>query len=278
MADPKIKYDIEAAVKGEADADKLAQALKGVGDVLDGDLQQGALEAASALEALGSKQRALSTFGELKRETQDLAKAFQTSVTTVDRLGAELQSAASQTQQLVVAEKATGAAVAEVQAGLQRKRDALKAVREETTGAARRNDEYRATVAGLKDGIKQVTNELKAQQAVHRTAAQASNTAQNAEAALRKEYDLSIGSTAGVSAELRAKNTALTAARDAMQRMGLATTNLAQQERNLETAVAEVRSEVIALIPAYQQAAAASSQSTQAQAQNQRTVREGMTS
>lgn len=249
-----------------------------MGDVLDGDLQQGALEAASALEALGSQQRALNTFGELKRETQALAKAFETSVTTVDRLGAGLQSAASQTQQLVVAEKATGAAVAEVQAGLQRKRDALKAVREETTGAARRNDEYRATVAGLKDGIKQATDQLKAQQAAHRTAAQASNTAQNAEAALRKEYDLSIGSTARVSAELRSKNTALAAARDSMQRMGLTTTNLAQQERNLEAAVAEVRSEVIALIPAYQQAAAASSQSTQAQAQNQRTLREGMTS
>ena len=43
MADPKIKYDIEAAVKGEADAASLAKTMRGVADVLEGELQQGAL-------------------------------------------------------------------------------------------------------------------------------------------------------------------------------------------------------------------------------------------
>ena len=46
MADPKIKYDIEAAVKGEADAEALAKTLRGVGDVLEGDLQKSAQGAA----------------------------------------------------------------------------------------------------------------------------------------------------------------------------------------------------------------------------------------
>ena len=44
------------------------------------------------------------------------------------------------------------------------------------------------------------------------------------------------------------------------------------------TAVAQVRQEVATMAPAYQAAAAASNQSTQVQAQNQRTLREGMTS
>ena len=66
MADPKIKYDIEAAVKGAADADDLAKAMRNVGDVLEGDLKQGAADAAAALDALGSKQRALRGFGELR--------------------------------------------------------------------------------------------------------------------------------------------------------------------------------------------------------------------
>ena len=52
MADPKIKYDIEAAVKGEADAEALAKTLRGVGDVLEGDLQKSAQGAAQALEHL----------------------------------------------------------------------------------------------------------------------------------------------------------------------------------------------------------------------------------
>ena len=76
MADPKIKYDIEAAVKGEADAEQLAKTLRGVGDVLEGDLQEGAIAAAQALEALASKQRAIDTFSALKRETADLESAL----------------------------------------------------------------------------------------------------------------------------------------------------------------------------------------------------------
>jgi tape measure domain-containing protein len=278
MADPKIKYDIEAAVKGEADAEQLAKVLKDVGDVLEGDLQKGALDAAQALDSLASKQRAIDGFTALKRETQDLSGALSSAVGTVDRLGNELQTSAAQTQTMAAAEKSASAAVAAAQSALQSKRDALKLVREETTGAARRSEEYRSSVAGLKDGIKAATTEVKAQQTAYRTAAQASTSAQNAEAALRKEYDLAIGSAARLSSELRNKNLALSSARDSMQGMGLSTTNLAAQEKNLQQAVAQVRAEVATLAPAYQQAASASSQSTQVQAQNQRTLREGMTS
>lgn len=278
MADPKIKYDIEAAVKGEADAEQLAKTLRNVGDVLEGDLQKSAQDAAQALEALGAKQRALNSFGTLKLETQSLSQEFNKAVTTVDRLGNELQDTASKTQTLSVAEKAATALTQQAQADLQRKRDALRAVRDETTTTARRTDEYRATVSGLKDGIKAATAELKAQQSSQRTAAQAAVAAQNAEAALRKEYDLAIGSAARLSTELRSKNTALASTRDSMQAVGLSTANLAQQERSLQDAVQQVRQAVVAMAPAYQQAAAASTQSTQVQAKNQRTLRDGMTS
>lgn len=87
MADPKIKYDIEAAVKGTTDADDLAKAMRNVGDVLEGDLKQGASDAAAALEALGSKQRALREFGALRVETQNLSRQLDASVAVVDRLG-----------------------------------------------------------------------------------------------------------------------------------------------------------------------------------------------
>lgn len=278
MADPKIKYDIEAAVNGASDVDELAQAVRGVGDVLEGDLQQSAKDAAAALEALGSKQRALSTFSDLKLEAGQLGTAFDGAVKKVNALGDELQQASTKTQSMAAAEKTASAAVADAQAKLQSKRDALKAVREETTNAAKRGDEYRTTVNGLKEGIAGATKEVKDHQAAQRTAAQASTTAQNAEAALRKEYDLSIASAAKVSSELRAKNTAVATATEALQSFGLSTRGVAQQEKDLQAAVAKARAEVVAMVPAYQQAAAASSQSTQVQAQNQRTLREGMTS
>lgn len=278
MADPKIKYDIEAAVKGEADAEALAKTLRGVGDVLEGDLQQSALAAAQALEALGSKQRAIENFGQLKRETTDLEGALQKATAQVDRLGNELPQATANTQQLSAAERAAATALEQARSSLQSKRDTLKAVREETQGAARRTDEYKATVAGLKEGIKTATAEVRDQQQALRGTAQATAQAQNAEAALRKEYDLAIGSSVRLSTELGNKRRALSETREIMQAVGISTANLAQSEASLKAAVAQVRQEVAALAPAYQQAAAASSQSTQVQAQNQRTLREGMTS
>lgn len=278
MADPKIKYDIEAAVKGEADAEALAKTLRGVGDVLEGDLKDGALQAAQALEALASKQRAVENFQALKRESVDLGTALQKATEQVDRLGAELPQATAQTQALAVSERAAQTALEQARTALQSKRDALKAVREETQGSARRTDEYKATVAGLKDGIKAAVAEVKSQQTALRSTAQATTQAQNAEAALRKEYDLAIGSSVRLSTELGNKRRALTETREIMQAVGISTANLAQAEAGLRSAVAQVRQEVAALAPAYQQAASASTQSTQVQAQNQRTLREGMTS
>ena len=47
MADPKIKYDIEAAVKGQADIEDLAQQLEDMGKVLGSDLSPAAKSAAA---------------------------------------------------------------------------------------------------------------------------------------------------------------------------------------------------------------------------------------
>src|SRR5690606_29848711 len=125
-------------------AEQLAKALREVGDVLDGDLQKGAQDAALALEALGAKQRALENFGALRRETEQLSGALTSATGVVDRLGAELPDAAAKTTAFAEAEKAAGTALAQAQGDLARKRDALKALREEYTGSARKSDDYRA--------------------------------------------------------------------------------------------------------------------------------------
>lgn len=278
MADPKIKYDIEAAVKGASGADELAASLKNVSDVLEGDLKQDALQASQALEALGSKQRVLDTFQQLKRESTDLSAQLTKATSTVDSLSGQLSDVSSSTQMFAVAERKAADALAESQASLVRKRDALKTVREETAQSERRTDAYRATVNGLKDGIKQATAEVSAHRTALRTAAQDTVTAQNAEAGLRKEYDLAIGSAAKLSGSVRATGQALEQTRSSMQQMGVSTSNVAQQQNTLRTAVDQVRAQVSSMAPAYQQAAAASTSSTQVQAQNQRTLREGMTS
>ena len=79
MADPKIKYDIEAAVKGEADVNSLAQRLDDMGKVLDDDLAPAAKVAAAEMRALGQQQGAIVAFAKLSEQVraseQDLALA-----------------------------------------------------------------------------------------------------------------------------------------------------------------------------------------------------------
>lgn len=278
MSDPKIRYDIEAAVKGEQSVEALAGKLRELDDVLEGDLQQSAQASARDLDALGSKQRAVEQFTALKRETEGLSKALGQAATVVDRLGPELQEAAAKTQTFGAAQKASKDALTEAQASLQRKREALKTLSAETASAARKTDEYRATQAGLKTAIAQATAEVKTRRTELQAAQQTSKLAVSAELALGAEYDKSVKAASRLSLELGNKNRALAATRETLQAAGVGTRNLAQAQASLQTAVSQVRERVAALAPAYQQAAAASSASTQTQASNQRTLREGLTS
>jgi tape measure domain-containing protein len=68
MADPKIKYDIEANVAGDADVAALSARLQDMAGVLDGPLRTKALAASAALDDLGNKQLAVDSFVALKNE------------------------------------------------------------------------------------------------------------------------------------------------------------------------------------------------------------------
>lgn len=70
MADPKIKYDIEAAVSGEAAVNDLAQRLEDMGKVLDGDLGPAAKAAAAEMRTLGQQQSAIVAFGKLSEQVK----------------------------------------------------------------------------------------------------------------------------------------------------------------------------------------------------------------
>ena len=85
MSDPQIKYDINANVTGDAEADKLAASLRGVGNVLEGELQKGAQDAAKALEALTAKQDAVNQFANLKAEARAAAAALDAATPAVEK-------------------------------------------------------------------------------------------------------------------------------------------------------------------------------------------------
>lgn len=278
MSEPKIKYDIEAAVKGTADADGLARSLRDVGDVLEGDLQKSAQDAALALEALGSKQRALETFQRLKNESGALAIELAEARGNLQQMDAQLSQASDATQRFVQAELGAKAALASKRAELASARKAYDDMQVGTLGAARKTDEYRIASQGAKEKIQQLSAEIGQHVRSVRELEASSRTAQQAENQLSAQHQKSATVLVQARAAVDANTAAMDAGRESLRAVGVEANNLAQAERNLQGALAQVRQEVASMAPAYQQAAAASSQSTQIQAQNQRTLRDGMTS
>lgn len=275
---PKIKYDIEADVKGEASVEALARTLEQLGDSLEGDLRESALQASQALTALGEKQQAVESFRTLSGEARTLSTSMDQAAAKVEDLGAQLPQAAAATKAFADAESTARTEADGLKALLDEQRNALRQLRQEYTGAARRTDEYRESEAQLKTTIKSLAADVQQKNVAVRTAASASSQAVREEKALNSEYQNAVKSARQVSVELGNKNRALGEARSVLDAAGIGTRNLAEAERNLDAAVGEVRKEILALAPAYREAQQASDASTAKQVQNQRTLREGMTS
>ncbi len=276
MADPKIKYDIEAAVTGEASVQQLEGVLRELEGTLEGDLQKSAKAAADALAMLGAKRDAIDSFQTLKRETASLGSEMDAAARKVDSLGAQLPQTSAATAQFAEAEIRARTALAGAKADLDESRQALVKLRDEYTGAARKSDDYRESSAQLQVTVRSLRDNLKEKRQELSTAADATRQAQVAEKSLTTEYNNAVNAARNVSTTLGAKNRALAESRDAMQAVGIATTNLTEAERNLDAAVVTVRQDVAALAPAYRAAAQASSESTQRQVANQAALRDGM--
>ena len=278
MADPKIKYDIEADVKGNDGVQALEKDLRDLGAVLEGDLKNQATAAADAIKALGDKQATVTNLQQLKNETGALAVELAQAQTAVRQMGEQLSQASTSTQQYVRAEMDAKAALESKKAALATARKAYDDVQAGTVGAARKTDEYRAALDAAKGAVQTLSVEVRQEGAALKEAQTSAKTAQQAEAALSAQYQKSSEALVRTRAELTDKNTAMGAASDKLRTMGVDTNNLTQAERNLAAAMDAARTQTLVMVPAFQQVAAASTQSTQVQAQNQRTLREGMTS
>lgn len=132
MADPKIKYDIEADVKGRTEVGQLATQIEALATELDGPLKSGALASAAALRELAQKDQAISNFVTLKREAGAAADGLKQAQTAAQTLGAQLAATENPTRS---------------QAGaLQKLRDAVQAAKTEVIA---KNNALAAARAGL---------------------------------------------------------------------------------------------------------------------------------
>ena len=129
---PKIRYDIEAAVSGGSDVGALANQLEGLANTLEGDLKVQALASAQALRELGAKQGAIENFRNLKTEVQDAAGRLREAQTAAQQLGQKIGTMEAPTR---------------AQAGqLQKLRDAVRSAKTEMLDKTRAVDNSRTVL------------------------------------------------------------------------------------------------------------------------------------
>lgn len=154
---PRIRYDIEAAVTGEDDVNALANQLEGLANTLEGDLKTQALASAAALRTLGDKQGAIGTFTNLKREVQEasarLTEAQSAAQGLAQRLSSLEQPTRAQAGQLQRLRDNVRASKEEVQRktiALEQSRNALRAYGINTENLAQSERNVRAAVAAAR--------------------------------------------------------------------------------------------------------------------------------
>lgn len=272
MAEPKIRYDIEAGIKGEADVAQLASTVRTLGDTLEGDLKTQATEAAAALDALGAKRDAVVAFQQLTNETGALAIELAEANGKVDALAQDLPAAAAAATRFAAAEAAARAQLDGATSDLNEQKLALTTLRTEFTGAQRNTDAYREANAQLRTSVADLRANLNEKKAALKAAAGEATTAALAEKKLATEYSAAAEAAVRTRAAVQDNTAALNASRNTLQSYGVQTENLAAAERNLSVAIGQVRERVVGLAPAFAQAAAQSSGSVQRQIADQKTL------
>jgi len=99
MADPKIKYDIEAAVSGEKDINSLAQQLEDMGKILGADLSPAAKTAAAEMRALGEQQGAIVAFAKLSEQVKTAERDLALAQKSAKSFTADISAAGPPTAQ-----------------------------------------------------------------------------------------------------------------------------------------------------------------------------------
>lgn len=97
MADPKIRFDVEANATGAAEVERLAQTFTQLDDAVDPALAARADAAARALRQIGEQSAAIAAFEKLSAETEAAARDVELAGQKLDELRAKLVGVAEPT-------------------------------------------------------------------------------------------------------------------------------------------------------------------------------------
>lgn len=144
MADPKIRYDVEANATGAADVNRLAVELEKLDKSIDPAAAARAEELAQKLRLLGQQEAALQAFVQLKQRTEEARTALDQAQTAAQALGRQLatvetptRAQAGQMQKLGDAVKAAKLELQTQTAALDGARGSLNRLGLETEGLAK---------------------------------------------------------------------------------------------------------------------------------------------
>ena len=252
MADPKIKYDIEANATGGASVGDLETKLQTLAKTLDGELKTKALGAAAALAQVSSKSAAVDTFKALLAETRSLGNAMEAAAKTVDKLGSELPQASAATKALAEAQAKAAKEFSGTKAILDEQRTALVSLRADYKSGAVSATDYKEASAQLKVTIKDLRDQLAAQKTAQNASSDAAKEAARAEKTLTSEYNAALTAAKGISAELGRKRQALDETRSSLKAAGIDTANLSAAERTLAAQLVSVKAEATSTAAAIQ--------------------------
>lgn len=163
MADPKIRYDIEAGVSGEADVNRLAAELEKLDESLDPALAERARTTAQRIRELGQQQDAIDSFVKIKQASTDAADALDKAQTEAQNLARTISTTAAptraQVRQLEELKTAVRAAKDEQErqtAELDKARIGLTALGVPTEGLSRRQSELRTELEATSTELRQI--------------------------------------------------------------------------------------------------------------------------
>ena len=154
MADPRIRYDIQATAEGQEDVARLTRELEKLDSAIDPAAAARAGELAAKLRILGQQDAAIGQFVELKNKTQAAAQALNEAQVAAQALGKQIAATEAptrtQTGQMAKLSDAVKSAKAELQAqtiALDASRKALGSFGLETDGLSRAQVRVRQDLA-----------------------------------------------------------------------------------------------------------------------------------
>ncbi len=251
MADPKIKFDIEAQATGAAEVEKLEESIKGLGKSLDGELKRDADAAAQALRNLADQSKTAATFEAVGRQVLQAGGAFKEAQAKLRDLDKQFAEAATAVAQFASAEQAAMDDVRTTTRELGAAKVALAQVDSAYDRAGRNTAEYAAATGALKLNIAKLTADLREKKNTLEDTAKGAKAAVREEAALGQQQQ-KLTNEVGLTRKAYAdSNRALDEAKTALKAAGIDSANFAAEQRRLGTETEAARKAVAGLAASF---------------------------